>query len=127
MRSSPPSDSRIPDTQYEALRAQMIGSTPSTPTTPVRGVGLALLLQQGVAAWLQAVGICLSSSPPGIGTAPHVTTSDHHDAALHLPSRSPADVIPWAQHAEVATLLAGLVLSARPVRRDPPSHEGACV
>lgn len=102
----------------------MIGST---TTTPVRGVGLALLLQQGVAAWLQALGACISSSPPGIGTASHVTTSADHDAPLHLPSRSRADVIPWAQHAEVATLLAGLVLSARPVRRDPPPHDGECV
>jgi hypothetical protein len=100
----------------------MIGST---ATSPVRGVGLALLLQQGVAAWLQAVSTCTSSpSRPGLAPTPHETTSDDQTAPLSV-SRGPrADVIPWAQHAEVATLLAGLVLSARAMRRDRPAHDG---
>jgi hypothetical protein len=95
----------------------MVGSP---ATAPVRGVGLALLLQQGVAAWLRAVSSCISPSAPSSTTVPHLTTSDDHDP---LP-RPRADVIPWTQHSEVATLLAGLVLSACPVRRHPATHDG---
>jgi hypothetical protein len=102
----------------------MIGST---ATAPVRGVGLALLLQQGVAAWLQAISTCISPSPQALAPAPPDTTSDDHHAAVPV-SRGPrADVIPWAQHAEVARLLAGLVLSVRSMRRDRPAQDGAYV
>jgi hypothetical protein len=92
-------------------------------TAAVRGVGLALLLQQGVAAWLGAVSTCISPSPPG-STMPQGTTSDDHDPLPHGPR---ADVIPWTTHADVATLLAGLVLSACPVRRNLAAHDGECV
>jgi hypothetical protein len=91
----------------------MVGS----PAT-VCGVGLALLLQQGMAAWLQAVSTCISPSPPGCTTVP---TSDDHD---RVPRGPRADVIPWTKHAEVATLLAGLVLSACPVRRTAAAYDG---
>jgi len=106
---------------YEVLRAQMVGSP---ATAPVRGVGLALLLQQGMAAWLQAVSTCIGPSPPGSTTSSDVTTFDDHD---RLPCGPRADVIPWTKHAEVATLLAGLVLSACLVRRNPAAHDGARV
>lgn len=109
-------DSRIPEVHYEVLPAQMVGAP---ATAPARGVGLALLLQQGVAAWLQAVSTCISPSPPGSTTVPRLTTSDDQDP---LPGPR-ADVIPWTQHAEVATLLAGLVLSACPMRRNPAAHD----
>jgi hypothetical protein len=100
----------------------MIGSI---ATRPVRGVGLALLLQQGVAAWLQAVSTCISSpSPPGLAPPSDTTTSDDQTAPLPVSRGARADVTPWAQHAEVATLLAGLVLSARAPRRDQPAHDG---
>ena len=99
----------------------MIGTT---ATAPVRGVGLALLLQQGVAAWLQAVSTCISPSPSGSATVPAATTSDDPDAPFPLPRGPRAGVIPWAQHAEVARLLASLVLSARPSRRDPDTRNG---
>ncbi len=90
----------------------MIGTT---ATAPVRGVGLALLLQQGVPAWLQAVSTCISPSPP---------TLVPQETPLSLLREPRADVIPRAQHAEVATLLAGLVLSARAMRRARPAHDG---
>jgi hypothetical protein len=102
----------------------MIGAT---ATAPVRGVGLALLLQQGVAAWLQAVSTCISPVPPGLAPAPRDTTSADQNAPLAVSRGARADVIPWAQHAEVATLLAGLVLSARSGRRDRPTHHGEYV
>jgi len=102
----------------------MIGAT---ATAPVRGVGLALLLQQGVAAWLQAVSTCISPLPPGLAPTPPETTADDQHAALSV-SRGPrCDVIPWAQHAEIATLLASLVLSARSMGRDRPTHDGEYV
>ena len=102
----------------------MIGST---ATSPVRGVGLGVLLQQGVAAWLEAVSTCISPSPAGIAPATSVTTSDDQPAPLPVSAEPRRDVIPWTQHAEVATLLAGLVLSVRPVPRIPPAHDGECV
>lgn len=99
----------------------MIGTT---ATAPVGGVGLALLLQQGVPAWLRAVSTCISSSPGGSATARSAPTSDDQDTLLPMPRGLQAGVIPWAQHAEVATLLVGLVLSARPPRRDPVTCNG---
>ena len=92
--------------------------TGSAVAAPVRGVGLALLLQQGVAAWLHAVGTCCNRSLEATAVAPRVITGDDRR------SRGP-DVIPWAQHAEVAALLAGLVLSARPARQ-ATVYSGEC-
>jgi len=77
----------------------MIGST---VVAPVRGVGLGLLLQQGVAAWLHAVGTCTSPSPPATAAAPSVIAGDE----ARFPRTRGADMIPWAQYAEAATLLA---------------------
>ena len=102
----------------------MIGAT---ATAPVRGVGLGLLLQQGVAAWLQAVSTCISPSRSGLASAPHDTTSADPHAPPPVSRGARAAVIPWAAHAEVATLLAGLVLSARSARRDRPAHLGESV
>lgn len=91
----------------------------STATTPVRGVGLALLLHEGVAAWLQALSTCLNPSPPGIAPASRIITSADQAAPCPVSAGPRADMIPWPQHAEIATLLAGLVLSARPGRMSP--------
>jgi hypothetical protein len=92
--------------------------TGSAAAAPVRGVGLALLLQQGVAAWLQAVGTCIPSSPAP-SMASRFTTDDEP------PPRS-LNVIASEQHAVVTTLLAGLVLSARPMSRTPTLYSGGC-
>jgi hypothetical protein len=79
-----------------------------------------------MAAWLQAVSTCLSPSPPGLAPTPD-TTSDDQTAPLPVSRGPQADVIPRAQHAEVATLLAGLVLSARSMCRNRPAHDGEYV
>jgi hypothetical protein len=118
-RSSLPSGSQIRARTYEAyeaVRAQIIGSAVAAP---VRGVGLALLLQHGVAAWLQAVCTCIIPSSAVTATPSRVTTDDE-------PRTRSLDAIPSEQHAEVTTLLAGLVLSARPMGRNPTLYSGGC-
>lgn len=114
LRSDPQIRSRTHEA-YENVRAQITGSPVAAP---VRGVGLALLLQQGVAAWLQAVSTHIIPSSPAPSIPCRVTTDER-------PARS-LDVIPSDQHAEVATLLAGLVLSARPMGRNPTVYSGGC-
>jgi hypothetical protein len=84
---------------------------------PAGGVGLSLVLRQGLAAWLQAVCTCSSPSLPAASTASQ-RIPDHE---LHT-RRS--DVISPDQHAEVASLLATLVLSARPIVRNPTLYAG---
>jgi hypothetical protein len=86
---------------------------------PARGVGLSLLLQQGVAAWLEAVCTCSSPSLPAASAASPRTA----DYELRTRS-SKSDVIAPDQHAEIATLLASLVLSARPIGRNPTLYAG---
>jgi hypothetical protein len=79
-----------------------------------RGVGLALLLQQGLAAWLAAVQRC---ALPARVAAPVATGRPmaHADdpGSTAVAGRLPLDVLPRAQYAEVTKLLASLVLSAR--------------
>lgn len=100
----------------------------TVPTAPVRGVGLTLLLQHGLPVWIHAVRSCVSPSPSPItiATARSLSPDDRH-ASVSMAHGCRADVLPLAQHAEVARLLAGLVLSARPVRRDRPAHDGEYV
>src|SRR5262249_12232447 len=113
-----PSDPQIYEAQYETLRAQMTGGTAAIP----RGVGLALLMHEGLTTWLHAVRPCLSPSPPDIT---HVATRAiapvDASASRVMMRPPPADMIPPAQHAEAARLIVSLVLSARPVPRHP-SH-----
>lgn len=94
-----------------------------TAAIPVRGVGLALLIHEGLMAWLQAVRPCLSPSSLG-ATATHVITPVDPSASRLMMRPPRADMIPLAQHAEAARLIVSLVLSARPVPR-PPSHHHA--
>jgi hypothetical protein len=118
--------------QYEALRAQMTpgDARGSSSDARARGVALAVLVRDGLPAWLAAVEPLLSIRPalpvrpPMERTAPNETR----------PARAIApDVLPPAQQGEVTLLLAALVLStARSARRDPardlsPAHarEGA--
>lgn len=114
--------------QYEALRAQMTGGeVPGGASgARTRGVALAVLLRDGLPAWLAAVEPLLSIRPAvAIGPALERTASD-----ATRPARVIApDVLPPAQQEEVTLLLAALVLSTtRAVRRDPTparTREGA--
>lgn len=133
MGSSSAPDADAYTAQYEALRARMTArDAPGGAADPrARGVALAVLLRDGLPAWLAAVEPMLSmlkmrptiavEAPPAVArTAPDETR----------PARVVAkDVLPPTQQAEVTLLLAALVLSTtRAARRDPfpaRAREGA--
>ncbi len=99
--------------QYELLRSEVIGSVGNVArgshAGQARGIGLALLLSQGVPGWLKTVEevLCASVAPRAVGLL---------DRSPHEGSRrcSAAPVwLPTVQRREVTTLLASLVLSTR--------------
>ena len=98
------------ETQYEALRAQVLGAT------ALRGIGLAILLQTGMVGWLRAVGTCANAWSAGTTRSPRSMASTH-DAAIgplvHMPVT--AMLSPTA-YTEAARLIASLVLSGYPVQ-----------
>jgi hypothetical protein len=96
-----------------------------TGATPVRGVGLAILMHEGLTAWMQAVRPCISATPPVARLATHAVTPVDSSAADLMRRLSHADMIPLAQVAEAARLIVSLVLSARPVSRHPSDMSGA--
>lgn len=92
--------------QYELLRAQVMGSAyPSAgghnEAQPARGIGLALLLREGMPGWVKALEAVIRASA----------------APLALESlcsgRIAPPALPSAQRHEITTLLASLVLSTR--------------
>lgn len=114
-----PTDPQIYEAQYETVRSQMIGVTAATAA---RGVGLALLMREGLTTWLHAVRPCLSPSSPAVTNVATSAIAPVDSSAARVMIRPPrADMIPPAQHAEAARLIVSLVLSARPVPHHP-SH-----
>lgn len=106
---------------YEALRTRMIAADARAgmPDHHVRGVALAVLLQNGLPAWLAAVEPILSRRPAITEAIRAAVTPPVLDARRSLPALAP-EVLPVAQHAEVMQLLVALVLSAaRSTHRDP--------
>ena len=104
-------------TQYELLRSQVTGAAgndarENTPGQP-RGIGLALLLSEGMPGWLNTVkGVLRASHAPRAVDAPGPSLHENP------PRFSAAPVwLPTAQRHEVTTLLASLVLSTRPLVR----------
>jgi hypothetical protein len=101
--------------QYELLRSQVIvtpgsvaqGDTAGQP----RGIGLALLLKQGVPGWLRTVGEALRASLAS--RAPGSSNPSRHENPPRY-SAAPLWLSGVPLH-EVTTLLASLVLSTRPV------------
>jgi hypothetical protein len=111
-------DARQYAAQYELLRVQVIG-TPRDPAlgreaSPARGIGLALLLREGVPGWLKAVHAVLRASL----AAPASGVSASGRPALEGCGEDGA--VPSFAHArqhDITMLLASLVLSTR----HPPS------
>jgi hypothetical protein len=109
--------------QYELLRSQVIDSTGNSacgdkaPGQP-RGVGLALLLSEGMPGWLKTVGAVIRTA-----LAPRV--ADFSPPAPHegLPQSSAAPVWLSSVRHQVTTLLASLVLSTRPVAHQSSMEE----
>jgi hypothetical protein len=100
--------------QYELLRAQVIGVANDMARSgdASRGIGLALLLREGMPGWLRAVDAVMraspllqaTKSPDGHGQPPLENSVPHTVAPVSLWS---------AQLHDVITLLASLVLSTR--------------
>jgi hypothetical protein len=109
--------------QYELLRSQVIGTVGDVARVnagdQARGMGLAMLLSEGMPGWLKAVegvlraslGQRLFDSP---GPVSHEGSTESSAAPVWLSS---------VQRHEVTTLLASLVLSTRPLARQS-SREG---
>lgn len=104
-------------TQYELLRSQVMvaasGADAGRAAIQPRGTGLALLLREGLPAWMQAVRQVLNASvalPPSTNV---LTSIGSHPVAVGTPDipMSSASVLPPAQRRDVTTLLASLVLS----------------
>jgi hypothetical protein len=98
--------------QYELLRAQVIGAANDMvrvgDTVRPRGIGLALLLREGMPGWLKAVDVVMRTSPVLQATNP-----PRGDAQPAFP-QTIAPVSLWsAQLHDVITVLASLVLSTR--------------
>jgi hypothetical protein len=105
------------ETQYEALRAQVLGSS------ILRGVGLAILLQTGMAGWLRAVGTCANACPAGATRTARSMASSHDPATIPLVRMPVTAMLSSTAYTEAARLIASLVLSGYrvqdPVRASP--------
>ena len=75
--------------QYEQLRRDAIG----TLAHRGEGLGLALFLRRGMAAWMQAWSEC----------APHIEPSPRAEPGVD-------ETIPAGLRSQIATLLAGMIL-----------------
>jgi hypothetical protein len=109
--------------QYELLRSQVIGTAGDTTrgntAGQARGLGLALLLSEGIPGWLKTVEEVLQAS-----LAPRAVDSPDPSRHEDLPwSGAAPALLSSVQRHEVTTLLASLVLSTRPVVR-ASSREG---
>ncbi|HMO49306.1 MAG TPA: hypothetical protein PKB14_25190 [Rubrivivax sp.] len=114
--------------EYERLRSQVSGASPELQfgpaTPPVRGIGLALLLRDGLPAWIRAVRQVLSqaaasaagkdgaapSRPPQASPAIPLPEADGDGSGV---STSSCPLVEAARQRDLTTLLASLVLSAR--------------
>jgi hypothetical protein len=104
--------------QYELLRAQVIGAANVT----TRGIGLAMLLREGMPGWLRAVDAVMlqaTNSPDGHRQLPLENSVQH----------TVAPVLPWsAELHNVITVLASLVLSTRHFAEiSPTGRDRSCL
>lgn len=110
--------------QYEVLRAQVsaaprelaLGRAASQP----RGIGLALLLREGMPGWLRAVAAMLRASlaPPAAAIGGGAPPAENRAADPTLPR-----TLPYAHH-DLTILLASLVLSTRQPAGLSPTEGG---
>lgn len=77
---------------YEQLRRDATGSP-----APREGLGLALFLQRGMKAWMQAWSDCSSNVEPGT----------RNDAGI-------GNTMPAGMQSQITSLLAGMILSLQP-------------
>lgn len=121
-------------TQYELLRSQFTsaasgGTDARCAVLQPRGAGLALLLREGLPAWMRAVRQVLNASvalPPSNDVLTSIGSPPVAVGAPDIPVSS-ASVLPPAQRRDVTTLLANLVLSTcRWIGSAPKQEYRAC-
>lgn len=106
-------DARQCTVQYELLRSQIIGTVGdaargNTASHP-RGIGLALLLSEGLPGWLKTVEAVLRVSPtPRPANFPDPSPLDSSVGYSVAPGW-----LPSVKHHEITALWASLVLSTR--------------
>ena len=101
--------------QYELLRSQVIAAVGDAPQRNLgaqpRGVGLALLLREGMPGWLNAIAAVIRAAP-----AQRIKSIPPQPPAAPPAGRGVAS--PWlssAQRQDMTALLTDLVLSTRRV------------
>jgi len=108
--------------EYERLRSQVNAGLPKHPlaTPPARGIGLALLLRDGLPAWIEAVRQVLSQAASSAGAARSPSSraplaTPHSGAVVDGSDVSIASglLAEPARQRDLTALLASLVLSAR--------------
>ena len=104
--------------QYELIRSQVIGTVGSVPqgstAGQTRGIGLALLLTEGMPRWLKTVESVLRAS-----LAPRIVDSPDPGLPETMARSSAARVwLPTVLRDEVTMLLASLILSTRALARE---------
>jgi hypothetical protein len=120
--------------EYERLRSQVNGvSAQQLFSTPlVRGIGLALLLRDGLPAWIRALRQVLSQAAASAGGNAGATPSQSRAPAAIAAATSGDDsgvsissspLVEPARQRDVTTLLASLVLSARRTTDAPSMKE----
>lgn len=113
--------------QYELLRAQVIGARGGDAQQPEmaaqpRGVGLALILREGMPGWLNAIDGVIRASQAERTKGTGQPSAPERSAACSASS-------PWlsgVQRHDVTTLLTSLVLSTHHVERASPKEGYRC-
>jgi len=111
--------------QYELLRTQVIGTARDLAlgceARRPRGIGLALLLREGMPGWLRAVEAVMRAS-----FTPRATECRDCGVPMALDGLTPnsAAPLPSAQRHDITILLASLVLSTRHLAGLSPSEGG---
>lgn len=117
--------------EYERVRSQVSAASSARPfgpaPPPVGVIGLALLLREGLPAWLRAVRQVLNEAAASAGgeAGPGLSPSPRASPAIPRPaagvdgsggSTSSSPLVEPASQRDLTTLLASLVLSARSAR-----------
>jgi len=99
--------------QYELLRSQVIGtrSGAAGAAGQPRGVGLALLLREGMPGWLRAVEVVTRAAATGRTAGAAASPASEPPGGC----RSAPAWLPGVPRHELTALLTSLVLSTRPV------------
>jgi hypothetical protein len=115
---APPLDAMPFTAQYELLRSQVIGAASDAPQRDLGahpcGVGLALLLREGMPGWLNAIDAVIRASL--VQRTMDTPPAPEHPAECSIAS-------PWlsgVQRQDITSLLTSLVLSTRRVERSSP-------